>query len=68
MAMVLKHQKTDSKSPKIDEHYREIGIPAVRASVRYVLRDSSAVLTNTFADHKGDSRSIQGTQESRRRR
>jgi len=62
--MVPKHRQTEkqrhSKSPNIDEHYREIGISAVRASVRYVLTDSSAVLLDTSADHKEDSLSTHG--------
>jgi hypothetical protein len=67
--MVLKHRQTEKqrqrKSPKLDEHYREIGIPAVRASVQYVLTDSSAVLTNT-SDHKRHSRSIDGVRKNSR--
>jgi len=63
--MVPKHRQTEKqrhrKSPNIDEHYREIGISAVRASVRYVLTDSSAVLTDTSADRKKESLSTQET-------
>jgi len=54
--MVPQHRQTEEqrhdKSPNIDEHYGEIGISAVRASVRYVLTDSSAVLTDTSTDRK----------------
>jgi hypothetical protein len=46
-----KHRQTEEqrpgKSSNIEEHYKEIGISSVRASVRYVLTDSSAVLTDT---------------------
>ena len=42
--MVPQHRHTEEqchdKSPNIDEHYGEIGISAVRASVRYVVTDS----------------------------
>ena len=48
--MVPQHRQTEEqrhdKSPNIDEHYGEIGISAVRASVWYVLTDRSAVLTD----------------------
>jgi hypothetical protein len=44
-------EQRKSKAPNLDKHYREIGIAAVRATV-YVLTDSSAVLTDTSADHK----------------
>jgi len=63
--MVPKHRQREeqrhSKSPNIDEYYREIGISAVRASLRYVLTDSSAVPTDNSTDRKKDSLSARGT-------
>jgi hypothetical protein len=63
--MMPKHHQTEeqrpSKSSKIEEHYGEIGISAVRASVRYVLTDSSAVLMDTSTDRKKASLSTHGT-------
>ena len=65
--MVFKHRQTDeqrpSKSSSIEGQYGEIGIPAVRAWVRYVLTDSSAVLTDTSADRKKDSLGTHETPE-----
>jgi len=49
--MVPQHRQTEEqrhdKSPNIDEHYGETGISAVRASVRYVFTDRSAVFTES---------------------
>jgi hypothetical protein len=65
--MVPKHRRREEqrhgKSFNIDEHYREIGISAVRASVRYFLTDRSAVLTDTSSDREKDSLSTHGTRK-----
>jgi hypothetical protein len=65
--MVPQHRQTEeqrpSKSSSIEEHYGEIGISAVRASVRYVLTDKSAVLRDSSTDRKKESLSTHETPE-----
>jgi hypothetical protein len=65
--MVPQHGQTQEqrhgKSPNFEEHYGEIGISAVRASVRYALTDSSAVLTDPSTDRKKESLSTDETPE-----
>jgi hypothetical protein len=64
--MVPKHRQTEEQRPSkssIEEHYGEIGISAVRASVRYVLTDKSAVLRDSSTDRKKESLSTHETPE-----
>ena len=68
--MVRKDRQTEeprrSKSCNIEEHYGEIGISAVRASMHYVLTDRSAVVLDSSTDRNKDLVSTQGRQKPER--